>query len=160
LRVSSKRPSLISPPQTFTKNGKISRGENYRKLPYLILDYPRKFGPDSIFAFRVMFWWGNHFSATLHLDGKDLESYRIPFLKNYSRLFDKGFFICVNKDPFEYHFGEDNYQSLEQADPDKIDGIVKRGTFLKLSRKLAIREWEKLPAYSRETFELLLDALS
>jgi len=148
------------PEKTFTRGGKISRGENYRHLPYLILDYPRKFGRDSIFAFRVMFWWGNFFSATLHIEGKALETYRSKLLKNCPTLFGDGFFICVNNDPYEYHFEEDNYKRLERLDPQKLNTILKEGTFLKLSRKLAIREWEKLPAFSRETLELLLRALS
>src|SRR4051812_18837239 len=51
------------------KGGKISRGERYKELPYVILDYPRHFSKADIFAFRTMFWWGHYFSATLHLSG-------------------------------------------------------------------------------------------
>ncbi len=53
-------------------NPKISRGENYEGLPYLILDYPRLFDISNIFTIRIMFWWGNFFSITLHL----AESYK------------------------------------------------------------------------------------
>ena len=31
-------------------NGKISRGENYQLLPYIILDYPSHFSRNNIFA--------------------------------------------------------------------------------------------------------------
>src|SRR5687767_11488510 len=54
---------------------KISKGENYEGLPYLILDYPRFFKPDNIFAVRTMFWWGNFFSTTLHLSGLQKASF-------------------------------------------------------------------------------------
>ena len=53
--------SMLSP--------KISKGENYKGLPYLILDYPRIFSASDIFAVRTMFWWGHSFSTTLHLAG-------------------------------------------------------------------------------------------
>src|SRR5688572_17017211 len=57
-------------PESVTKtNAKISRGENYRGLPYLILDQPRFFKRDDILAIRTMFWWGNYFSVTLHIGG-------------------------------------------------------------------------------------------
>jgi hypothetical protein len=46
---------------------KIFRGENYKKLPYIVLDYPRTFSAENIFAYRTMFWWGKEFSFTLHL---------------------------------------------------------------------------------------------
>src|SRR5258708_37260851 len=52
---------------------KISQGERYLELPWLILDYPRIFSEEDIFAFRSMFWWGKHFSFTIHLSGKYLE---------------------------------------------------------------------------------------
>jgi len=49
---------------------KISRGENYEGLPYVMLDYPRCFGKEDVCAVRTFFWWGNFFSITLHLKGK------------------------------------------------------------------------------------------
>src|SRR4051812_7539492 len=48
---------------------KIYKGENYLQLPYVIMDYPRCFDKEDIFAIRTMFWWGNFFSITLHLSG-------------------------------------------------------------------------------------------
>ncbi len=37
------------------QNGKITRGENYQLLPYLILDYPSFFQKETVFAVRTMF---------------------------------------------------------------------------------------------------------
>ena len=54
---------------------KISKGENYNGLPYLILDYPRIFDKQNIFAIRTLFWWGNFFSITLHLGGVHKDEY-------------------------------------------------------------------------------------
>ena len=48
---------------------KISKGENYRGLPYVMLDYPRLFGREEVLAIRTFFWWGHGFSVTLHLKG-------------------------------------------------------------------------------------------
>src|ERR1700744_546088 len=52
------------------KEPKISKGENYKGLPWVMLDYPRVFGREEVFAIRTMFWWGHGFSVTLHLKGK------------------------------------------------------------------------------------------
>ncbi|MBU3713834.1 MAG: hypothetical protein FGM46_02680 [Ferruginibacter sp.] len=35
---------------------KISKGENYKLLPYQVLDYPRYFNQSDVFAIRTMFW--------------------------------------------------------------------------------------------------------
>src|SRR6476620_3961243 len=49
---------------------KISKGENYNGLPYLVLDHPRYFDKEDMYAIRTMFWWGNFFSTTLLLSGE------------------------------------------------------------------------------------------
>src|SRR5689334_11584093 len=43
---------------------KISKGENYHGLPYLVLDCPRYFSIHQTCAIRTFFWWGNFFSVT------------------------------------------------------------------------------------------------
>ena len=42
---------------------KISKGESYRLLPYVLLDYPKYFDKENIFALRTMFWWGDRKSV-------------------------------------------------------------------------------------------------
>src|SRR5436189_6462548 len=37
--------------------GKISKGENYLGYPWQILDYPRVFEKENVFAFRTLCWW-------------------------------------------------------------------------------------------------------
>src|SRR5438552_3801445 len=51
--------NYIFPDNIKYQSGKISKGENYRLLPYVILDYPSFFWKEKIFAVRTMFWWGN-----------------------------------------------------------------------------------------------------
>jgi hypothetical protein len=53
----------------FSPSAKISKGENYRGLPYAVLDYPRIAGGEDLFFIRSMFWWGHFFSSTLQLAG-------------------------------------------------------------------------------------------
>ena len=52
--------------KTFTP--KISKGENYLGLPYLILDFPKKLEDENQFAVRNFFWWGNYFSTFLYFN--------------------------------------------------------------------------------------------
>lgn len=83
---------------SFYKNtgGKISKGENYRGLPFVILDHPALFSKENIFAVRTMFWWGNFFSISLHVSGKIFQ-----INKNFSNLLaylhEKNFYVCVNE---------------------------------------------------------------
>ncbi len=137
-------------------SGKISRGENYRGLPYLVLDAPRFFTPEDVFAIRIMFWWGNDFSYTLHLAGKPLEMYRASLKKKLVELAENEVFFCVNPSPWEYHFEEDNYQKLAAAPTEMIEAHLFQKNFVKLSRKLPITDFEKFNDFVEESFSLFL----
>src|SRR5688572_10241258 len=83
---------------------KISKGENYKGLPWLVLDYPRLFEKDSFCAIRTLFWWGNFFSTTLHLSGKYKAAYGEKIISSFEDLQQKEFCICINNDQWEHHF--------------------------------------------------------
>jgi hypothetical protein len=68
---------------------KISKGENYKGLPYTVLDYPRHYSKTDIFAYRAMFWWGHGYIFTMLLQGKYLDSFRQNIIDNYSILKNK-----------------------------------------------------------------------
>ena len=97
------------------QNGKISKGENYQLLPYVILDYPAFFWKDRIFAIRTMFWWGNFFSVTLHLSGVYKEQFTGDEAGLLSILQKHDFFICVNENEWQHHFGKDNYKAASSV---------------------------------------------
>lgn len=139
---------------------KIFKGENYRQLPYIVLDYPRHFSTDSVFAFRSMFWWGKEFSFTLHLQGKAWEYYRNRVTERLSTLSGKDFYCCVNDSPWQYHFENDNYILLDELfkSQEFIHGFEQRN-FLKLSRKKGIQDFAHIPEYAAGTLELLLKLL-
>ena len=132
--------------------GKISRGENYRGLPYLVLDYPRLFNKDDIFTFRTMCWWGNFFSCTLHLQGETLAAYR-PSLKEtlIAATLPADTFICTNTSPWDYHYQPDNYQLLTNLSPAYIHKLLEKN-FLKISRKTGLDNYKSLPSFTRTCF--------
>ncbi|HYH14201.1 MAG TPA: hypothetical protein VD794_03215, partial [Flavisolibacter sp.] len=78
--------------EVFQALPKISKGENYLGLPYLVLDYPRHFDSVNIFAIRTMFWWGNTFSSTLHLAGGQKERFIQEIEQGYRLLKEHQFF--------------------------------------------------------------------
>ncbi|MGB5848015.1 MAG: hypothetical protein WBH40_05985 [Ignavibacteriaceae bacterium] len=143
------------PDGTGLLNGKISKGENYKNLPYMVLDYPTLFSKNSIFAYRTMFWWGNFFSATLHLEGIALNSYRNSITLNLDKLLKKDFYIGVGDTPWQYHYEEDNYSLLNEVHRD----FITNSKFLKLSKKIELKKWNDVPEFSTNFFELMLSIL-
>ncbi len=136
--------------------GKIFRGENYLLYPYILLDYPRLFSTESIFAFRSMFWWGHEFSFTLHLQGHAFERYSEAIFNRLDSLIGKDVFYCVNDTPWQYNFAESNYKLLQNI-PGREE-IFKK-SFVKLSRKLPAVRYEEAAEYGLETFKMFFDLI-
>ena len=136
-------------------NGKISKGENYKNLPYMVLDYPALFTKETVFAFRTMFWWGNFFSATLHLEGMALSYYWNSITSNFEKLLNKNIYIGVGDTPWQYHYEDDNYILLNETHRDFITTCK----FLKLSKKIELKKWNDVPEFSTNFFELVLSVL-
>ncbi len=54
---------------------------------------------------------------------------------------DQQVYIAVGKSPWEYHYEKDNYELLSK---DNIH-ILENHPFLKLSKKIELDQWEKVP---------------
>jgi hypothetical protein len=81
---------------------KVSKGEQYKGLPWVMLDYPRIFGKEDVLAVRTMFWWGHYFSVTLHLKGSYLRSYLPVILARRAELEAAGFWPGSSADEWEH----------------------------------------------------------
>jgi hypothetical protein len=138
-------------------NPRISRGENYQDLPWVMLDYPRHFDRSEIRAIRTMFWWGNYFSITLHLSGspKDLAESRI--ISNYRKLNKRGFYICSTDEQWKHEISKENYVSLDSINQKDFERIVSDKTFVKLALPLALKNWHKLNKEFVPLFTTLVD---
>jgi len=136
-------------------SSKISKGENYRGFPYLVLDYPAIFSKDNIFAFRTMFWWGNFFSATLHLQGESFRYYHDKILEKVNSLSYKQIYISVGNSPWQYHYEKNNYILVENAEIRDISNKP----FIKFSRKLDLDSWKELPGFSVVFFNQMVEFL-
>jgi hypothetical protein len=139
-------------------NGKISKGENYLSLPYVILDQPSCFGKEKIFAVRSMFWWGNFFSITLHLSGSFKDDYIKDAAGIHSFLRDNDFFICTGEDQWQHHFDEDNYRPVTVLSLNDFTEIMNRD-FFKVSKKISLSEWNNAQEFLKGGFNQLMQML-
>lgn len=141
-------------------SGKIFRGENYKLYPYVLLDCPRMFNKQTVFAFRSMFWWGNEFTFTLHIQGKAWEKFKEKLKRNFEQLANKEIYFCVNETPWQYHLGEDNYLPLNSIENlNHAKEIMLSKDFVKLTRRLPITEYKNVIAVGKETLEIFLELL-
>jgi hypothetical protein len=144
------------PPEIFLASPKISKGENYQGLPYVMLDYPRCFGKTDTFAMRTMFWWGNFFSTTIHLKG-EYKRQLAPRLQEYLPVLKKHhFFISIHTDEWRHDFKPDNYMPLIRSNAKIIEDSLINRDFCKISGKIALHEWNEAPARLLTFYEIIL----
>jgi len=147
------------PAEVIQATAKISKGENYLKLPYVMLDYPRCFDGENIFAVRTMFWWGNFFSMTLHLSGVYKKMFAEHIGNNQIRLIQNNFFLCINEDEWQHHFEENNYRAVKQFNKKEFSQVVREKKFIKLSVKFALNEWKNMSGSLEQSFTGMMELI-
>jgi len=138
---------------------KISRGENYRQLPYVLLDHPRCFDTENIFAVRTMFWWGNFFSMTLHLSGDYKKMFEEKLCNNLDLLRTNDFYLCINGDQWQHNFDEDNYRAVKLLSDTEAGDHIRQATFIKLAIKFPLEKWNEMPVLLERSFFMILGLL-
>lgn len=163
-RLSLAQPEVLRPLQreleaALEVPAKISRGESYRALPYLVLDYPRYFRPHDVMAIRTMFWWGNFFSVTLHLKGNYREQFIDRILQRRQLIGEKGFHACIAPEEWEHHFGEDNYLPVDLIEEDEWLELYRVRLFTKLSKQVQIGPLETVEQQLMSVYAEIADIL-
>ena len=135
---------------------KISRGEQYRGLPWMVLDYPRLFTHGNTLAIRTLFWWGEQFSVTLHVDGVMKQHMEPALVKAFSLLRKHEYAICIHSDPWEHHFEKENYLPLAALNAQDYRNMLRSKSFIKVGRKFPLDNWDELPVLLNREYRRLL----
>ncbi len=146
-------------PVLIQSSPKISKGEKYKGLPWLMLDYPRCFGRENIFAIRTMFWWGNFFSITLHLSGEFKKEYEQKLGSSHKFLSKKDFYIGLNKDPWEHHFKKENYLPISKMSAKEFETAIRERSFIKIANKVPVSKWDKAGKILYKNFNNLIQVV-
>ena len=138
---------------------KISKGENYNGLPYLILDYPRIFDKQNIFAIRALFWWGNFFSITLHLGGVYKKQFEEKCIHTLELFKQHDFYFCINTNEWEHHFDSSNYSPVKKIAPPEWEERIKEKPFVKMAKKYSLSLWDDAVNQFTADFRMLTGVL-
>jgi hypothetical protein len=138
---------------------KISKGENYRGLPWVMLDYPRLFNRQDTFAIRSFFWWGHFFSVTLHLKGQYKERFQQNLLNNLPLLAKHQFYLCISGEEWRHEFEDDNYTLLTQLNSSAVEKILLANDFCKLSAKISLPQWNQSKELLIDLYETIITSI-
>lgn len=147
------------PREVAATSPKISRGENYKGLPWVVLDYPRLFTKENVFAVRTLFWWANYFSMTLHLKGIYKKMFLEKIKENISFFSDANFYVNINTNEWQHSLHENDYILLKHADAIKLENDFAQTDLLKLSVKVDLDQWNQAQQVLVELFGKIMRVL-
>ena len=152
IKATVEKESTWLPLEVMQSTAKISKGENYLQLPYVLLDYPRCFDTENVFAVRTMFWWGNFFSMTILLSGKYKNIFAETICNNKDVLLQNDFYICINENEWQHHFEVNNYHTVKQLTKKELEQIIGQKQFVKLAVKFSLEQWNDMPELLERSF--------
>jgi len=147
----------LLPAEVFAYSPKIYKGENYLSLPYVMMDYPRVFLKEDVFAIRSFFWWGNYFSVTLHLSGRFLQSFKNDIRLNLEKGDKEDYFVYINNEQWQHHFEETNYKPLREIE--SVEKILNQ-PFIKIAKKIPLTQWNNILEFYANNYTDLIRMLS
>jgi len=137
---------------------KIYKGEQYKGLPYVMLDYPRCFSKTDVFAIRSFFWWGNYFSITLQLSGTYLKMYADNIFDFINDKKNKDWYFGVHESEWEHHFEKDNYVRIDELNKNDLIKL-KSKSFIKIAKRLSLEDWKVADKFFMEEYKTLLQII-
>lgn len=143
-------------PDAFRTIPKISRGEAYRDLPYAVLDYPRSFEKEAIFAIRWMCWWGHEFSFCLLLSGRWMKQYQAVIFENWEAFSERGYQFCIHETPWEHMFESSHVEACVALPASEAASIASDHRFIKLAKKIPLEQWDDSIRLFMEEFRWIL----
>ncbi len=134
---------------------KISRGEKYNELPYIVLDYPSYFKKEDICSFRIIFLWANQFSCNLVLKGKPLIEFEKKIKKKYIFFKNEGYVLNYNKSLWVHE--------VENLDPNSSDlmnySFRSKNAYLKISKSLPLKNLIELQQISKNMLKDIITVM-
>lgn len=151
--------SYLLPAEVLKPGGKISRGENYLGLPWIVLDNPRHFVKGNIFAVRTLFWWGRFFSTTLHVSGIWQQKVAQQLINAFDSLQQTSLRICYSGDEWVHDIHSQFYTPLNEMDKESFGKIIKEAPFVKIAAHTSIENIENSIEILMQQFEFLVSIL-
>lgn len=140
----------------FNTSPKISKGENYMGLPYIILDFPRYSNGNDFFFIRQMFWWGHFFSSTLQVKGKYLELLKEGIQHLHIDNLSDDYFIGIHQDPWKHHFESDNYISIRKMCEQELKQLFNNREYIKIATNWPLSNYNRINELFFESWKILL----
>ena len=115
---------------------KITKGENYNFMPYVVLDFPKMIGHKFPIVCRTIFWWGHYFTANLIIDTELIDV--TIFYKNKSTL--KKTYVLIGENLWDNNLQSGNYILINKLSIADLTILIENRNYLRLSHKIKLSQ--------------------
>ena len=134
---------------------KISRGEKYNDLPYIVLDYPSYYKKEDICSFRILFLWANQFSCNMVLKGKPLIELQKVIKQKHMFFKKEGYILEYNSTPWKHEIENKAHKSNELLDY----SFRSKNAYLKISKSLPLINLIELQQLSKNMLKDIITVM-
>lgn len=138
-------------------NGKITKGENYLGLPYVVADFPKIFNQQGVFTFRMWFWWGNYISFTWHISGTYLDKQGAFLISKFNDFQQAGFLIFIGNDQWQQDITENSYLDLKTVTKVDFEKLVLERQYFKLCKKVKLSNIENASRIGKNALNIFIN---
>ncbi|RYY44255.1 MAG: hypothetical protein EOO06_18425 [Chitinophagaceae bacterium] len=141
-------------PELRNRQPKITRGEQYQQLPYVILDYPAIFSKEAVIALRTMFWWGNFISITLHLSGHYKRELEASIAANLA-VSGADLYVSNGTTEWEHDLIPSNYTRADQLSTEALYKKIVQPSFVKIALQFDLGQLNHMEPLLGSAYEKL-----
>ena len=131
---------LLAPESFNPDAAQFVKGEHLEDFPYQYLDYPRHYTREEKFAFRSLFWWGNHMVFALILDGPNIRRYKENIIDRFADIAGNHICLCLSSSLWEWKEGPGYTMELTQDRKSQTAAVLANRSFVKLARFIPLKD--------------------
>lgn len=137
---------------------KVSKGENFKGYPYIVLDCPRLYSTDTEVICRTIFRWGHGWSLHFTIQGKTFTSIRHS-LSNFSASLSSDWLLYTGENIWEQDVDSVLFVSALSMSETALSHTINRQGFFKIATQINLSDAVEWPPFPQQTYQILFDLL-
>lgn len=137
---------------------KVSKGENFKGYPYIVLDCPRLYSTDTEVICRTIFRWGHGWSLHFTVQGKTLASinHSLPF---FLASLSTDWLLYTGENIWEQDVDSIYFIPTPSMSETALCQTINRDEFFKIARQINLSEAVEWPPFPQQTYQVLFNLL-
>ncbi len=137
---------------------KVSKGENFKGYPYVVLDCPRLFSTDTEVICRTIFRWGHGWSLHFTVQGKIFERVSSS-LSGFSSSLSNDWLLYTGENIWEQDVDSVLFVPTHSMPETALSHTIKQQKFYKIATQINLSNAVEWPPFSTQSYQNLFDLL-